>query len=208
MSSDSLQEVIEKLKSEGIEAARAEAARIKEKAESDAETIEIEATAKAKKIVNQAEAEAQKLREQLQVEMERTARTALAAFKAAIEKSMVVPVVDEALSQLLSNPAHLEKVVAEMIKGFAANQFKNANLDIILPEAMREQLGAAFIAKMKLLTAGGGVTVQFDDNIRYGFKIGPSGQGYVYDLTDEGLREMFVKFVSPKFRSLFFASQE
>lgn len=207
MSSESLQEVIEKLKSEGIDAAKAEAARIREKAEADAETIEIEARAKAKNIVNQAEAEAKKLQDQLQVEMERAARTALSAFKSSVEKALVVPVVDEALAQLLSNPAHLEKMVAEMIKGFAANQFKNANLDVILPESMREQLGTAFIAKMKLLTAGGGVTVQFDDHIRYGFKIGPSGQGYVYDLTDEGLREMFVKFVSPKFRSLFFATE-
>lgn len=208
MSSEALQEVIEKLKSEGIEAARAEAARIKEKAESDAETIEIEARAKAKNIVNQAEAEAKKLREQLQLEMERAAKTALLAFKSSVEKALVVPAVDEALAQLLSNPTHLEKIVAEMIKGFASNQFKNANLDVILPENMRVQLGSAFVAKMKLLSGGGGVTVQFDDNIRYGFKIGPSGQGYVYDLTDDGLREMFVKFVSPKFRSLFFANEK
>ncbi len=66
--------------------------------------------------------------------------------------------------------------------------------------------GNRVYCKMKLLAGGGGISVQFDDNIRYGFKIGPSGQGYVYDLTDEGLREMFVKFVSPKFRSLFFAN--
>jgi hypothetical protein len=65
--------------------------------------------------------------------MERAAKTALSAFKSSVEKALVVPVVDEALSQLLSNPAHLEKIVAEMIKGFAANQFKNASIDVILP---------------------------------------------------------------------------
>ena len=206
MSAESLNEVIEKLKREGIDAAKVEADRIKEKAEADAETTEIEAKAKAKAIVNQAEAEAKKLRDQLQVEMERASKIALAAFKTSVEKALVVPVVDESLATLLTTPAHMEKVIAEMIKGFAANNLKGADLDVILPESVRDQLGAAFAAKMKLMTAGGAVNVQFDDNIRFGFKIGPGGEGFVFDLTDEGLREMFVKFVSPKFRNLFFGS--
>ncbi len=206
MSSDSLTEVIEKLKKEGIDAAKTEADRIRQNAEADAETIEIEASAKARAIVNHAEAEAQKIREQLQVELERASKIALSAFKTAVEKSLVVPAVDESLSALLSNPAHMEKVLAEMIKGFAANQFKGADLDVILPEAMKEQLGSAFAAKMKMMTAGGALNVQFDDNIRFGFKVGPSQEGYVFDLSDEGLREIFVKFVSPKFRNLFTAS--
>ena len=206
MSSESLNEVIEKLKREGIEAAKVEGDRIKQKAEADAETIEIEARAKAKAIVNQAEAEAKKLRDQLQVEMERASKIALAAFKTSVEKAMVVPAVDVSLAALLGQPAHLEKVIAEMIKGFAANNLKGADLDVILPENLKDQLGAAFAAKMKLMTAGGAVNVQFDDNLRFGFKIGPGGEGFVFDLTDEGLREMFVKFVSPKFRSLFFGS--
>ncbi|PKN46533.1 MAG: hypothetical protein CVU59_05770 [Deltaproteobacteria bacterium HGW-Deltaproteobacteria-17] len=206
MSAESLNEVIEKLKREGIDAAKVEADRIKEKAEADAETTEIEAKAKAKAIVNQAEAEAKKIRDQLQVEMERASKIALAAFKTSVEKALVVPAIDESLATLLTTPAHMEKIIAEMIKGFAANNLKGADLDVILPESMKDQLGAAFAAKMKLMTAGGAVNVLFDDNIRFGFKIGPGGEGFVFDLTDEGLREIFVKFVSPKFRNLFFGS--
>ncbi|MBU1070765.1 hypothetical protein KKD52_10125 [Myxococcota bacterium] len=206
MSAESLNEVIEKLKREGIDAAKVDADRIKEKAEADAETTEIEAKAKAKALVNQAEAEAKKIRDQLQVEMERAAKIALAAFKSSVEKALVVPAIDESLATLLTTPAHMEKIIAEMIKGFAANNLKGADLDVILPESMKDQLGSAFVAKMKLMTAGGAVNVLFDDNIRFGFKIGPGGEGFVFDLTDEGLREIFVKFVSPKFRNLFFGS--
>ncbi len=206
MSAESLNEVIEKLKREGIDAAKVEADRIKEKAEADAETTEIEAKAKAKALVNQAEAEAKKIRDQLQVEMERASKIALAAFKSSVEKALVVPAIDESLASLLTTPAHMEKIISEMIKGFASNNLKGADLEVILPESVRDQLGSAFVAKMKLMTAGGAVNVQFDDNIRFGFKIGPGGEGFVFDLTDEGLREMFVKFVSPKFRNLFFGS--
>jgi len=206
MSAESLNEVIEKLKREGIDAAKVEADRIKEKAEADAETTEIEAKAKAKALVNQAEAEAKKIRDQLQVEMERASKIALAAFKSSVEKALVVPAIDESLATLLTTPAHMEKIISEMIKGFASNNLKGADLEVILPESVRDQLGSAFVAKMKLMTAGGAVNVQFDDNIRFGFKIGPGGEGFVFDLTDEGLREMFVKFVSPKFRNLFFGS--
>ncbi|PKN25137.1 MAG: hypothetical protein CVU65_09695 [Deltaproteobacteria bacterium HGW-Deltaproteobacteria-22] len=156
--------------------------------------------------MNQAEAEAKKIRDQLQVEMERATKIALAAFKSSVEKALVVPAIDESLATLLTTPAHMEKIIAEMIKGFAANNLKGADLDVILPESMKDQLGSAFVAKMKLMTAGGAVNVLFDDNIRFGFKIGPGGEGFVFDLTDEGLREIFVKFVSPKFRNLFFGS--
>lgn len=203
MSTDSLKKVIEKLKKEGIDAAEAEGLKIKQKAEANAEDIIINAEMKANSILKAAESESKKAKEQLKLELERASKIGLAAFKGSVEKALVVPTIEESLSKVLSTPAFLEKVILEMVKGFGANNFKGADLDIILSEDLKKQLGTALAAKMKMLTAGGDVTVQFDENISYGFKMGPSGKGFVFDLTDDGFKEIFTRFISPKFREYF-----
>ena len=204
MSTDSLKEVIEQLKKEGIEAAKKEVEKIIQDAEAKAEDIIIDAEMKAKKITNQANSEAKKTKEQLEIELERAAKTALGAFKSSIEKALVVPTIQEALASQLESPQFMEKVLLEMVKGFVSSGFKNSDLTIILPETMQNNIGAAFLGKIKMLTASKAVNVEFDDSISFGFKIGPSGEGYVYDFSDNGLIEIFAKFISPKFRDLFY----
>ncbi len=203
MSSDSLNKVIQQLKDEGINAAKADAEKIRQKAEAEAEDIIINAEMKAKAILKKADEDDKKIREQLKTELERAARIGLAAFKSSVEKALVVPAVDDSLAKVLATPQFMEKVIVEMVKGFAAGEFKGADLTLILPADLQSQMGNAVAAKMKMMTAGGDVSVQFDDNIRFGFKIGPTGKAFVFDLSDQGLMEMFTKFISPKFRTLF-----
>lgn len=203
MAIDSLNEVIEKLKKEGISAGESEAARIKEKAEAEGEDIIIKAEMKSRTILDKAETESKKMKEQLETELDRASKSALNNFKSSVENAFVVPAVDETLASVLSQPQFIEKVIIEMIKGFAQNGFKTNDLNIILPEDLRDKLGNAFNAKIKMMAGGGNITVEFDDRIHFGLKIGPADKGFVYDLSDEGMREIFTRFISPKFRSFF-----
>ncbi|MBU1238079.1 hypothetical protein KJ865_00085, partial [Myxococcota bacterium] len=195
MASESLNKVIQQLKDEGINAAKADAEKIRQKAEAEAEDIIINAEMKAKSILKKAEEEDKKIRDQLKTELERAARIGLASFKSSIEKALVVPAIDESLAKVLATPQFMEKVIVEMVKGFAASNFKGADLTLILPADLQSQMGNAIAAKMKMMTAGGDVTIHFDDNIRFGFKVGPSDKAFVYDLSNEGLMEIFTKFV-------------
>ncbi len=203
MPSDALQNVIEKLKDQGIKAAEVDAKKIKRKAERDAEEIITSAEAKAQSILERAREEERKIREQLNTELERASKIGLDAFKSAVEKALVVPTIEETLAGVLKTPQFLEKVIIEMVKGFAANKFKGADLTLLLPAELQKQLGSSIGAKMKMMAGGGDVQVTFDDSIRFGFKIGPSQKGFVFDLSDEGFREIFTRFISPKFRELF-----
>ncbi|MBN2724059.1 MAG: hypothetical protein JXR95_08330 [Deltaproteobacteria bacterium] len=203
MSNDSLKEVIEKLKKEGIAAGEAEVEKIKQKAEAEVEDIHINAEMKAKTVLDKAENESKKMKEQLNTELERASKAALSTFKSSVEKAFIVPAIDEALASVLSQPQFIEKMVVEMIKGFAQNGFKSSDLNIILPEDVREKLGNAFNAKIKMMAGGGNINVEFDDRISFGLKIGPAEKGFVYDLSDEGMKEIFTQFISPKFKSFF-----
>jgi hypothetical protein len=48
------------------------------------------------------------------------------------------------------------------------------------------------------------VVVRFDENLSFGFRIGPKGSGFCFDLSDEGFREVLVRFLSPRFRYAFY----
>ncbi len=202
-----LKEVIEELKKEGIEAAKAEAEKIVADAKAEAEKIIADAKAEAEKIVADARAEAQRLRRQLDTELAQAARVGLDKFRSAVENALVVPAIDETVGRQLQDKQFLEKIIMEVVKGFVQNGFKGQPLEVILPADLKDKVSSSFAAKFKMMT-GASVNVEFDDSISFGFKIGPKEEGFVYDLSDEGFREMFVQFLSPRFRDLFLAIKD
>ncbi|MDA3864971.1 MAG: hypothetical protein PF689_14010 [Deltaproteobacteria bacterium] len=204
MASDSLKSVIKKLKKEGIEAAEKKADKIIQDAQAKAEDIQIQAEMKAKTMVDEAKEEAETIKNQLNTELNRSAQVALDAFKTSVEEALVIPAVDESLEKELNQTKFLEKVILEVVKGFVKSGYKNSDIQLVLSPEMKKKLGSSITARIKMLIAGGKTTVDFDDDIRFGFKAGPKEKGFVFDLTDKGFREILVKFISPKFRELFY----
>ncbi len=100
----------------------------------------------------------------------------------------------------------LQDVLVETVKGFAASGGEKADLDVILAEAQRDRLGDAFIAQLKA-KAGKGVDVSFDDGVRFGFRVAPEGGGYQFDFTGDGFKEIFLRFLAPRFRTYFYEKQ-
>jgi V/A-type H+-transporting ATPase subunit E len=208
MATDSLTQVIQKLKKEGIESAETEAAKIKQSAEAEAKKIIAAAEEQAKNTLNKAENDADQLRSQLKLEMQRAAKIGLEAFKASVEKALVIPTINSSIGSAMGVQQLLEQAVIELIKGFAAQNFRSSDLTVILPKDLRGQVANMLLAKMKEQTEGDGIEVQFDDDLRFGLKIGPTKEGFVFDLGQDGFREMFTRFIAPQFRSLFIAKSE
>ena len=113
-----------------------------------------------------------------------------------------VPAVDDALQRVLADPAELRAILVEAIRGFAAHAGA-ADLTVILPEAQRQKLEGAVRADL-VARAGSKVSVRFDDGFRFGFRLAPEGGGYTFEFTDDGFREIFLKFLAPRFREYFF----
>ncbi len=203
MEKHGLEQMIEELKARGVKAGEEAAERLVEEAKERAKSIVAEALAQAETHKEQALAQKKRTMAALTVEMAQAARVGLTAFREAIEKSFLVPQVDEGLSALLARPAFLENAVLEMVKGFVASGMSAADVEVTLPEAQRQELAAFFTGKLQERGAAG-VTVRFDDAVSFGFRIGPKDEGFSFDLTDEGFREILVRFLSPRFREAFY----
>jgi len=199
-----LEQVISELKAKGVKAGEEEAARLVADARAKAEKIIAEARAEAEATRRKAEADRTQIRAALEAELAQAARVGLASFRETIEKGFVVPEIDAALKAALAKPNVVEETILELVRAFAATGLKSDDVEILLPENRRAELGEALVGK---LAARGqrGLTVTHDAGMSIGFKIGPKGGGFAFDLTDEGWREILVRFVAPRFRDTFFA---
>ena len=205
MSDQTLQQVIQELKDRGIEAGRREAARIVDEAKADADRILADARAEAERIVNEANDKAEATRKQLEAELRHASSVGLEAFRQAVERSFLVPTLDSQLRETLDDPTTLKLMVIETVKGFASSGASTSDLEVILPESRRKRLEGAFMAQLTK-ELGKGVKVSFGDGFEFGFKLAPEGGSYVFDFTEEGFREIFLGFLSPRFRKYFFES--
>jgi len=200
-----LEQVVEDLKTRGVKAGEESAGRIIEEARGKARTIVDEARAQADEIKEQAQVERKRTMAALKAEMQQAARVGLTAFRAAIEKSFLVPELNKDISNAIEGSGFLETAIPEMVKGFVAAGMSRSDIEVVLPEAHRQELAASFLQKLKERGADG-VRVRFDDSLSFGFRIGPAGGGFTFDLTDDGFREILVKFLSPRFREAFYKS--
>ena len=204
MSDQALQQVIAELKGRGIRAGEDEGARLVDEARGNAQQIVDDANAQAQKILDDASKQADLMKAQLDAELRQASAVGLEAFRQAIENSFLVPTVDAGVANVMDDPATLKAVIVETVKGFAASGGERSDLDVILPAAMQSKLDAAFVATLKV-GAGTGVNVTFEDGFAFGFKIAPAGSGFVFDFTEDCFREIFLKFLAPRFRTYFYA---
>ncbi len=203
MGDQALQQVIDELKSRGLRAGEDEGRKKVGEAEAQAEQIVADARAEAEGIVGSARNEAAAMREQMQAELRLSAKAGLQAFRQAVEKSFLVPTVDKSLQRVLDDPTELRAILVETVKGFTAAGGASGDLEVILPEAQRAKLEGAIKADM-LSQTGTPVTVRFADGFSFGFRLSPQGSGYLFDFSDEGFREIYLKFLAPRFREYFF----
>ena len=199
-----LQQVITELKTRGLRAGEEEGAKLVSDAKSEAVKIVDEAKAQAAKIVADAQTEAKATRTQLDAELRQASAVGLEAFRQGVEASFLVPSVEAGARTVLDDTTTLKEVIVATVRGFASSGGAQTDLEVILPAALQQKMDAAFVATLKM-EAATGVQVTFEDGFSFGFKLSPEGSGYVFDFTEDGFREIFLKFVAPRFRTYFFA---
>lgn len=198
-----LEEVIGELKQRGVRAGEEEARAIVAEARREAKKLRDDAEAQAAEIRARALEDKARTLAALQAELAQASRVGLMAFRQAVEQCLLVPVIDETLAELLSKPELLAELVLEMVRGFVASGMEVSDLQVLLPASSQRALEGAFLQKLRARGAQG-IQVAFDPGLRFGLRISPKEQGFELDLSEEGFREIFLRFLSPRFRKAFF----
>lgn len=195
---EQLQDLIGKIKKEGVEAANAEAAKIIAEAEKTAKAKIADAEAKAADITKQAKIETEKMEKASEEAIVQAGRNMLHSFRDSLVAELD-SLIQAETEKALSKDA-LAKLVPETVKAWAKNT-DASQLSVLLSEKDLKDLESSFTSELKAEIAKG-LEIKPDKTLSAGFRIGVNNGAAFYDYSADSLAEMFAAYLNPKVAAL------
>ena len=192
-----LQELIDKIKKDGVATAEKEAAQIIADAEKKAEAIIAEAESKAAEIIKNGKNETERMEKASEEAIVQAGRNMLLSFKDSLVKEL------DGLIQAETAKAEtdaLAKLVPETVKAWAKNA-DASELSVLLSEKDLKTLESGLTAELKAEISKG-LEIKPDKTLTAGFRIGVKNGAAYYDYSAESLAEMFAAYLNPKVAGL------
>lgn len=187
---ENLDALLNKIRSEGVEAAKAEAAKVLAAAKAEAEAIVAKAKAEAEAAEAKAKAEAERAAQGAEATIRQAARDVvlkLGQDVAALLERTLGGAVDETLK-----PGPLvERLVAEAV----ASYLREGAVEVAVPEALVPALKAR-------LAAQGEVTVVTDPRMGTGFKVRLAGGRVEHDFSGDSVTAALAALLRPQLAEL------
>ncbi|MDR2071732.1 MAG: V-type ATP synthase subunit E [Treponema sp.] len=187
-----LQELIDKIKREGIDSAAEDASRLKTQAEDEAKRIVAAARKEAEEIIARAKADAERTEKAGIAAVGQASRNVVLAFKTEIQAILDRIIVRETASSLGDDA--LKSLLPDILKGWAAG---TDALDLILSEAQLNSLAAYFTDKLAAELKKG-LELKFDRNLDAGFRIASKDGSAYYDFSAESVAELLSAYLNPR----------
>lgn len=194
-----VQELIDKIKREGIEAAEKEAKALQAEAHENAREIVARAKHEASELIREAEARISTMKQASENAVRQAARDVILNVRQHIEsivQALVLKSVGEALTA-----ERLYAIISRVIeKAFEAGA-PEADIKIMLSPSDVEQLKKGFLGKLKERFKQG-IEFQSSDDISKGFTISFDGGKSAIDFTDASLTDYVSAYLNPEIAAL------
>lgn len=193
-----LQELIEKIKKDGVAAADKESAKRIADSEKKAEKIIADAQEKAAEIIKNAKAETARMEKASEEAIVQAGRNMLISFKDALLSEFEGIILEETNDKVSKDV--LAKLIPETVKAWSKNT-DASELSVLLSEKDLKALEASFKKQFKAQIAKG-MEIKADKTLSAGFRIGVKKGAAFYDYSAETLAEMFGAYLNPKVAAL------
>ncbi|GHV76869.1 V-type ATP synthase subunit E [Spirochaetia bacterium] len=192
-----LQELIDKIKKDGIASASEEASRVKSQAESDARRITDAAQREAQDIIAKAKTDAERFEKAGIAAVEQASRNLILAFKGEIE--VLLGKIIAAKVETSYGEDTLKAIIPDLVKNWA---LKGADsVDLILSEDKLGTLRGYFNQELAAEISKG-VELKSDRNLGEGFRIaGKDGAAY-YDFSAESVAALLSAYLNPRLQGI------
>ena len=191
-----LQELIDKIKKDGVTAAEAKAAEIIESANKKAESIIAAAQEKSSEIIKKSKAETERMEKASEEAITQAGRNMLLSFKDSLIKELDSLILSETAAA--ESKTVLEKLVPETVKAWAKNA-DASELSVLLNEKDLKELEKSLTSSLKAEISKG-LEIKPDKTLSAGFRIGVKNGAAFYSA--ESLAEMFAAYLNPKVAAL------
>ncbi|UTC65387.1 V-type ATP synthase subunit E [Treponema sp. OMZ 788] len=189
-----LQELVDKIKKEGVAAADEKAAEIIRTAEEKAKSIIEKAEAEAQESIKKAEAEALRFQKAAESSIDQASRNTLISFRQGLLNELNAIIKAETAKNYDSSV--LKNLIPEAVKGWVkANN--SEDLSVILSDKDLKELESSLSAALKEHVSKG-LELKADSKTAGGFRIGTKDGAAYYDFSAEAVADLFSSYLSPK----------
>lgn len=193
-----LQELIDQIKRDGVEAAESEAEAMLKAAKEEAEKIISDAQAEANKILLHAKNENDRMVKSSEDAIRQAGRNLLISFRESVNRELKA-VMEENVVAAYSSES-MAKLIVTVVEHWANNPDAE-NVSVILNSEDLQELEGTLLAalKEKMLQ---GITLKSNDNFDGGFRIAVNNGSVYYDYSAEAVVDMLSDYLSPKVTEL------
>lgn len=192
-----LNELIETIKKEGVDASQRQAAEIIKQAEAKAQAILAAASAESARIVESGRLQSAQFEKTSREALSQAGRDLVLSLEKKIKQlfeSVVLGSTREALS-----PQVLEQTIVGLVAAWAGK--RSEELEVLLSANDLASLEKAMSARLSELVKKG-LVLRPVSQIDAGFRIGEKNGAAYYDVTAEGITQILVQYLNPKLGEL------
>ena len=193
-----LQDLIEKIKKDGVEAADKSASEKIAQAKAEGEKIIANAKEEADKIIKAAKDETARMEKASEDAIRQAGRNLILSFRESVEKELSAIMTAETAKSY--SPKLLENLIPEIVKAWTKNT-DASDVSVLLNEKdlkeLEQNLGAALKDEISK-----GLTLKADNSIENGFRIGVKDGAAYYDFSAEAVADLFSAYLNPKVASI------
>lgn len=193
-----LQELIDKIKTDGVAAAEQDASRKIEDANAEAQRIIEDAKAQAKKIISDAKEESAKFEKAGEDAISQAARNSLIQFRESITKELDALIAAE-VAQTYSKDM-LQTLIPKAVEAWVKNH-EAEDVEVLLNEADLNALEGGLLSELQEKLHAG-ITLKADDKFEGGFRIAQKDGSAYYDYSAEAVADMFSAYLNPRTASI------
>ncbi len=190
-----LENLIEKIKSEGVEGAQRESNEIIEKAKKEADAIIANAKKQAEEIVAKAEIKAKQFQQNSELAIQQAARDGELLFKGKINDLFDSVFKREVKAAL--TPDFMKEMILKIVDAWKSG----SEVEVVVREEDKQKLQDLLFSSLRE-DVKKGVSFKVSSDIAGGFKIGIKDENVYYDFTDESIADVLKSFLNPRLNEI------
>jgi len=194
-------ELIERIKSEGVTQAKAEKNRMISEAREEAARLISEAKSDAESILTDANKQCEALRARIDSELRLSVRDFVAKFQQQIKDHLIRPVIAGEVTQVMRDDRFLTDTLQAILLDYAKPGSGQAEVTVDAGKA--KKLGTYFSKLISDKLAGeSSLSVKAEDGLT-GFRLRREGEGFTWDFTLEAIVTELQALVEPELKPFF-----
>ena len=179
-----LQELTQKLYTVGVE-----------KAKNEAEII-----------IDNAKKESAEFKKKIESELKLSSKQVIATVKSQITNLVVQDLLSKDLEKNLADNDFMKTIIELIVKKWQPDEAQSTDLQIILPQEKKDNFNKYIREKINHLLANG-LTVNFEDNFKSGFKIAPKDNSYIINFAQEDFDNFFKTYLRAQTANLLYGEE-